>query len=53
MHCLPAHRGEEISAEVVDGARSVVWRQSANRTHSVRGILAWLLTRDPARGGAA
>ena len=45
MHCLPAHRGEEISAEVVDGPRSVVWRQAANRMHSVRAILAWLVTR--------
>ena len=45
MHCLPAHRGEEISAEVVDGPRSVVWSQAANRMHSVRGILAWLVAR--------
>ena len=44
MHCLPAHRGEEISAEVVDGPRSVVWRQATNRMHSVRAILAWLVT---------
>jgi len=44
MHCLPAHRGEEISAEVVDGPRSVVWQQAANRMHSVRGLIAWLVT---------
>ncbi len=43
LHCLPAHRGEEISAEVLDGPRSVVWRQAANRMHAVRGLLAWLL----------
>jgi ornithine carbamoyltransferase len=43
MHCLPAHRGEEISAAVLDGPRSVVWRQAANRMHAVRGLLAWLL----------
>jgi ornithine carbamoyltransferase len=49
MHCLPAHRGEEISAAVLDGPRSVVWRQAANRMHAVRGLLAWLL----GPGGAA
>jgi ornithine carbamoyltransferase len=43
LHCLPAHRGEEISAEVIDGPRSVVWRQAANRMHAMRGLLAWLL----------
>jgi len=43
LHCLPAHRGEEITAAVLDGPRSVVWRQAANRTHAVRGLLAWLL----------
>ncbi|HUY22240.1 MAG TPA: ornithine carbamoyltransferase [Acidimicrobiales bacterium] len=43
LHCLPAHRGEEISAGVLEGPRSVVWRQAANRMHAVRGLLAWLL----------
>lgn len=42
MHCLPAHRGEEISAGVVDGPHSVVWQQAANRMHAMRGLLAWL-----------
>ena len=42
LHCLPAHRGEEISAEVVDGPQSVVWRQAANRMHAMRGLLAWV-----------
>ena len=42
MHCLPAHRGEEISAGVVDGPRSVVWPQAANRLHAMRGLLAWV-----------
>ncbi len=42
LHCLPAHRGEEISAAVVDGPRSVVWQQAANRMHAMRGLLAWL-----------
>jgi ornithine carbamoyltransferase len=41
LHCLPAHRGEEISAEVVDGPQSVVWRQARNRMHAMRGVLAW------------
>jgi len=43
LHCLPAHRGEEISGAVLDGPRSVVWRQAANRMHAVRGLLAWIL----------
>jgi len=43
LHCLPAHRGEEITAEVLEGPRSVVWRQAANRMHAVRGLLGWLL----------
>jgi ornithine carbamoyltransferase len=46
LHCLPAHRGEEISAEVVDGPRSVVWRQAANRMHAMRGLLAWVAADD-------
>ena len=42
LHCLPAHRGEEISAAVVDGRQSVVWRQATNRMHAMRGVLAWV-----------
>lgn len=43
MHCLPAHRGEEISADVLDGPRAVVWDQAENRLHAQRSLLAWLL----------
>lgn len=43
LHCLPAHRGEEVTAEVIDGPRSAVWRQAENRMHSARGALQWLL----------
>jgi ornithine carbamoyltransferase len=42
LHCLPAHRGEEIAAEVVDGPQSRIWPQAANRMHAMRGLLAWL-----------
>jgi ornithine carbamoyltransferase len=43
LHCLPAHRGEEVSAGVVDGPRSHVWRLAENRMHAARGLLAFLL----------
>jgi len=43
MHCLPAHRSEEVSAEVIDGPASVVWRQAENRMHAMRGIFAWVV----------
>ncbi len=42
LHCLPAHRGEEVSPEVLDGPRSVVWRQAENRVDAQRGLLLWL-----------
>lgn len=44
LHCLPAHRGEEVTAEVIDGPSSRVWSQSENRMHASRGLLAWLLS---------
>jgi ornithine carbamoyltransferase len=43
MHCLPAHRGQEVSAGVLDGAHSVVWDEAENRLHVQKGILAWCL----------
>ena len=43
LHCLPAHRGEEVSAEVADGPRSVIWQQATNRMHAARGLLSWIL----------
>jgi ornithine carbamoyltransferase len=47
MHCLPAYRGLEVTAEVIDGPRSVVIRQGHNRLHAARGALAHLLGRRP------
>jgi ornithine carbamoyltransferase len=47
LHCLPAHRGEEVAAEVVDGPQSLVWPQAANRMHAVRGLLWFLLGTAP------
>jgi ornithine carbamoyltransferase len=44
MHCLPAHRGEEVSAEAIDGDRSVVFQQAGNRMHAQKAVLVWLLT---------
>ena len=43
LHCLPAYRGKEITAEVLDGPRSVVWDEAENRLHAQKALLAWLL----------
>jgi ornithine carbamoyltransferase len=44
MHCLPAHRGEEISADVMEGPQSIVFAQAGNRMHAQKALLRWLLT---------
>lgn len=43
MHCLPAHRGEEVTHEVIEGAQSVVWEEAANRLHAQKALLEFLL----------
>ena len=43
MHCLPAHRNEEVTDSVMDGAQSVVWDEAENRLHVQKGILSWCL----------
>ncbi len=52
LHCLPAHRGEEISELVLEGPRSVVWRQAAHRRTAMRGVLAWAVGARAGAGGS-
>ncbi len=47
LHCLPAHRGEEVTSGVLDGPHSQVMLQAANRLHFQMALLIWLLTEDP------
>lgn len=46
LHCLPAYRGKEIDAAVLDGPQSVVWDEAENRLHAQKALLSWLLARN-------
>jgi ornithine carbamoyltransferase len=49
LHCLPAHRGEEVTDDVLDGPRSRAWQEAANRLHAARGAIEWLVSHSGAR----
>lgn len=51
MHCLPAHRGEEVSAEVLDGPRSIIFDQAENRLHMQKAIMEWIFTAEQGETG--
>ena len=44
MHCLPAHRGEEISSDLMDNAETVIWQEAENRLHAQKALIEFLLT---------
>ena len=44
MHCLPAHRGQEITAEILEGPRSIVWQQAENKMYGAAGILDYFVS---------
>jgi ornithine carbamoyltransferase len=46
LHCLPAYRGYEVSADVLDGPQSVIWDEAENRLHAQKALLAWLLAKN-------
>src|SRR5262245_8058351 len=50
LHCLPAHRGDEVTSEVIDGPQSAVWDEAENRLHVQKAILAWCLGAEPGGG---
>ncbi|MEP6816295.1 MAG: ornithine carbamoyltransferase [Marmoricola sp.] len=51
LHCLPAYRGKEITADVIDGPQSVVWDEAENRRHAQKAVLTWLLAQSAQGGG--